>query len=220
MSSHQAVAYTSSVIAIVQKREPGLDLSPCGDSPCVAYVLHTTCLTQNGRALSVPTCADTLAGMFGDSATAPVGPAGQGNGGSGSQGASGSGIPANGGSGNQGNGGSGNQGGSGPGGQGNGPGPKRQPLGELIGVNLELAGLQGQPVYLSWSIFQQRGTSHLSEKWLGNFVACRLEATTNDDTGTLEMWISLPKHRGPYFIRLTLSTGSASLASMNSGPFY
>src|SRR5262245_15719240 len=252
MSSHQAVAYTSSVIAIVQKREPGLDLSPCGDSPCVAYVLHTTCLTQNGRALPVPMCADTLAGMFGDGATAPVGPAGQGNGGSGSQGASGSGnqgnggsgnqgnggsgnqgnggsgIPANGGSGNQGNGGSGIQGGSGsgiqgssgPGNQGNGPGHKRQPLGELIGVNLELAGLQGQPVYLSWSIFQQSGTSHLSEKWLGNFVAYRLEATTNDDTGTLEMWVPLPKHRGPYFIRLTLSTGSASLASMNSGPFY
>ena len=202
----------------------------------MAYVLHTTCLTQNGRALPVPTCADTLAGMFGDGATAPVRPGNPGNGGPGNQGSNASGIPGNGGSGNPGssgsgnqgssgsgnpgNGGSGIQGGSGPGNQGGGPSPKRQPLGELIGVNLELAGLQGQPVYLSWSIFQQRGTGHLSEKWLGNFVAYRLEATTNDDTGTLEMWVPLPRHRGPYFIQLTLSTGSASLASMKSGPFY
>jgi hypothetical protein len=142
--------------------------------------------------------------MFGAGATAPVRPGGQGNSGPGGQGNSGSGI----------------RGSGGPGNQGNGPTPKRQPLGELIGVNLELAGLRGQPVYLSWSIFQQSGPSHLSEKWLGNFVAYRLEATTDDDTGTLEMWIPLPKHRGPYFIRLTLSTGSASLTSTNSGPFY
>ena len=94
-------------------------------------------------------------------------------------------------------------------------------MGELISVNLELAGLQGQPVYLSWSIFPESGSSHLSKNWLGNFVAYRLEATTNDDTGTLEMWIPLPKHHGPYFIQLTLSTsGGSSLASMRSGPFY
>ena len=226
----------------------------------MTYVLTTTCLTQNGRALPVPSCAGKLAGMFGGGATAAVGPGdqgnsgpgnqgnsgpgnqgnsgsgnqgnsgpgnqgnsgsgNQGNSGPGNQGNSGSGNQGNSGSGNQGNSGPGNQGNSGPGNQGNGPRPKRQPLGELISVNVELAGLQGQPVYLSWSIFQQSGPSHLSEKWLGNFVAYRLEATTNDDTGTLEMWIPLPKHRGPYFIQLTLSTSSASLASRNSGPFY
>jgi hypothetical protein len=183
--------------------------------------------------------------MFGGGATAPMGPGDQGNSGPGNQGNSGSGGQGNSGPGNQGNSGSGGQGNSGPGNQGNsgsggqgdsGPGnqgnsggqgsqgneprPKRQPLGELISVNVELAGLQGQPVYLSWSIFQQSGPSHLSEKWLGNFVAYRLEATTNDDTGTLEIWIPLPKHRGPYFIQLTLSTSGASLASRKSVPFY
>ena len=203
----------------------------------MAYVLNTTCLTQDGEALPVGACAGRLAGMFGGGATAPVGPGDQGNNGPGDQGNNGPGDQGNNGSGNQGNNGSGNQGSNGPGNQGssqgssqgsngpgsqgsNGPRPKRQPLGELISVNLELAGLRGQPVYLSWSIFQQSGPSHLSEKWLGNFVAYRLEATTNDDTGTLEMWIPLPKHRGPYFIQLTLSTSTASLASMNSGPFY
>ena len=202
----------------------------------MTYVLNTTCLTQDGRALPVPNCADKLAGMFGGGATVPVGPGSQGGSGSGGQGSSGPGSQGGSGSGGQGGSGSGSQGSSGSGSQGSGPGsqggsgsgsqgssgpsPKRQPLGELIGVNVELAGLKGQPVYLSWSIFQQSGPSHLSEKWLGNFVAYRLEATTNDDTGTLEMWIPLPKHHGPYFVQLTLSTSSASLASGRSGPFY
>jgi hypothetical protein len=93
-------------------------------------------------------------------------------------------------------------------------------LGELIGVNLELAGLQGQPVILSWSIFEKDGQNHLPKTWLGNFAAYRLEATTGDDTGTLEMWIPLPKQHGPYFVRLTLTTPSGdSLASMDSGLF-
>jgi hypothetical protein len=74
---------------------------------------------------------------------------------------------------------------------------------------------------LSWSIFQEGGSqNHLPENWLGNFVAYRLEATTNDDTGTLEMWIPLPKQPGPYFVRLTMTTTDGiSLASMDSSPF-
>ena len=97
---------------------------------------------------------------------------------------------------------------------------QRQPLGELISVNLELLGLQGQPVFLSWSIFQEGGQNNLSGNWLGNFVAYRLEGTTSDDTGTLEMWIPLPKQPGPYFVHLSLSTaGGDNLTSMDSGPF-
>jgi hypothetical protein len=103
--------------------------------------------------------------------------------------------------------------------QSNAGSAKKQPLGELVSVDLQLTGLQGQPVFLSWSIFQERGPSHLSGKWLKNFVAYRLEATTDNDTGTLEMWIPLPKQHGPYFVRLTLTTAGASLASMDSGPF-
>jgi len=108
----------------------------------------------------------------------------------------------------------------GSGSQGSEPIAKRQPLGELLSADVELAGLQSQPVLLSWSIFQEGGQNHLPENWLGNFVAYRLEATTNDDTGTLEMWIPLPKQPGPYFVRLTMTTiGGVSLASMDSGPF-
>jgi hypothetical protein len=87
---------------------------------------------------------------------------------------------------------------------------------------MELAGLRGQPVFLSWSIFQDGGHTSLFGKWLNNFVAYRLEATTNDDTGTLEMWIPLPKLPGPFFIHLSLAPYGArlaSLASTDSNPF-
>ena len=107
----------------------------------------------------------------------------------------------------------------GPGTQSGGPGTQSEPLGELVNVNVELSGLRGQPVLLLWSIFQKGGQSNLFGKWLSDFVAYRLAATTNDDTGTLEMWIPLPKQPGPYFIHLTLTTSGANLASMNSGLF-
>jgi hypothetical protein len=105
---------------------------------------------------------------------------------------------------------------AGSGGQGS---VDRQPLGELISVDVELTGLQGQSIFLSWSIFPENASGSLPAKWSDNFVAYRLVPTTNDDTGSLEMWIPLPEQQGPYFVRLTLTTGDASLASMDSGPF-
>jgi hypothetical protein len=94
-----------------------------------------------------------------------------------------------------------------------------EPLGELISLNMELVGLRGQPVFLSWSIFQTGGHNSMFGKWVKNFVAYRLVATTDDDTGSLDMWIPLPKVTGPYFIQLKLTTGGADLASMDSDPF-
>ena len=92
-------------------------------------------------------------------------------------------------------------------------------MGELVSVNIELEGLRGKFVYLSWSIFQKGSQTNLFGKWLNSFVAYRLQATTDDDTGSLEMWIPLPKMPGPYFIRLSLTTDGASLASTDSDPF-
>ena len=106
-----------------------------------------------------------------------------------------------------------------PGSQGGTPGSRRVPLGELVSVNLELVGLRGQPILLSWSIFQEGSQANLFGKWLSDFASYRLEATTNDDTGTLEMWIPLPKQHGPFFIHLSLTTDGVGLASADSGPF-
>ena len=43
--------------------------------------------------------------------------------------------------------------------------------------------------------------------------------TTDDDSGSLKIWIPLPKTPGPYFIQLSLTTDGANLASMTSDPF-
>jgi len=72
---------------------------------------------------------------------------------------------------------------------------------------------------LSWLIFQQGGQNHLFGHWLDNFTAYRLETTTDDDTGTLEMWIPLPKVPGPYFLHLSLTSNGASMASADSDLF-
>lgn len=44
-------------------------------------------------------------------------------------------------------------------------------------------------------------------------------ATTEDDTGSLDVWVPLPVAPGPYFIRLILASDGARLASMDSSPF-
>jgi hypothetical protein len=96
---------------------------------------------------------------------------------------------------------------------------KKEPLGELVSVNIELQGLRGQFVFLSWSIFQKGSHNNLFGRWLSDFVAFRLQATTDDDSGSLKIWIPVPKTPGPYFIQLSLTTDGANLASMTSDPF-
>jgi hypothetical protein len=223
MSANKAAAYANHVGALVQTLAPGYYLFPSGQSGdiWVSESIHSYgCPPSNGRALGWRDCAHRIAGLVNDGASVELGPGSQNSGGPGSQNSGGPGSQNSGGPGSQNSGGPGSQNSGGPGSQNSGTSTKRQPLGELISVNLELAGLQGQPVFLSWSIFQKDGQNHLSANWLGNFDAYRLEATTSDDTGTLEMWIPLPKQHGPYSVHLTLTTASGdSLASMNSGPF-
>jgi hypothetical protein len=94
-----------------------------------------------------------------------------------------------------------------------------QPVGEFVTADLELKGLKGQPVTLSWSIFAQDSADQLPSQWEGHFVVYRLVATTDDDSGTVALWVPLPRQHGPYVVRLTLSLGSADLAGVETGPF-
>jgi hypothetical protein len=103
--------------------------------------------------------------------------------------------------------------------KGQGSEGNRDLLGELISVDFQLEGLRDKPIFLKWLIFQKGGQNHLFGNWATHFVAYRLEATTEDDTGTLEMWIPLPKVPGPYFLQLDLSTERAGLASAESDLF-
>jgi hypothetical protein len=97
--------------------------------------------------------------------------------------------------------------------------PKGEPLGVVVSTNLELVGLRGKPVLLSWSMWQQGGKKRLFGNWLNTNLAYRLVATTDHDTGTLDMWVPLPKAPGSYFIRVKLTADRSPLASADSTLF-
>jgi hypothetical protein len=214
-------SYEREVVAAVQRQMPRL-LIPSGNCPLMPTsqtsqsatappgsnrhdrLVVGTAVNQQGNPVPPAAAAKSILAILGQTQTVSIGPGTQG-GTPGSQ----SGAPSS----------PGTQGGT-PGSQSGAPGSKQVPLGELISVNLELAGLQGQPVLMSWSIFQEGSHTNLFGKWLNDFAAYRLESTTNDDTGTLEMWIPLPKLKGPFFIHLSLTTADGvGLASADSGPF-
>lgn len=94
-------------------------------------------------------------------------------------------------------------------------GGRPDPLGQLISVNVHLIGLRGQPVLLSWSIYSRSARRRLFGNWLRNFAAYRLVASTEDDTGNVEVWIPLPKAPGPYVVHLHLIADGVALTSGN-----
>ena len=196
MSAHAAVAYANQVAALAEKMDPGIYIPKCRPGNlCPVYDLGPDCRNSAFLIKNRSNCVASKAAQLTETRLL-------------------------GGTGNPSSGGPGNPSSAGPGNPSSGTSTKRQPLGELISVNLELAGLKGQQVFLSWSIFPKNGSNHLSKNWLGEFIAYRLVATTNDDTGTLQLWIPLPKQLGPYFVRLNLMTAEdVNLASMDSNPF-
>jgi FHA domain len=98
-------------------------------------------------------------------------------------------------------------------------GGKLEPLGAVVDVNVELEGLRGRPVLLTWSIWQQGGETRLFGKWLETTAAYRLEATSNHDTAGFNIWVPMPKEPGPYVVRLALTADGVSIASTISQPF-
>jgi hypothetical protein len=97
--------------------------------------------------------------------------------------------------------------------------PTGEPLGVVVSADLELIGLRGKPVLLTWSMWQQGGKKRLYGNWLNRNLAYRLEATTDHDTTTLDLWIPLPKLPGRYFIRVNLAADQSPLASADSPSF-
>jgi hypothetical protein len=96
---------------------------------------------------------------------------------------------------------------------------KGEPVGVVVSADLELVGLRGKPVMLSWSMWQQGGRKRLYGNWLNRNLAYRLKATTDHDTATLDLWIPLPKSSGPYFVRVALTTAGTRLAGADSPLF-
>lgn len=96
---------------------------------------------------------------------------------------------------------------------------KLEPVGAVVDMNVELEGLRGRPVLLTWSIWQQGGESRLFGNWLGTTAAYRLEATSDHDTAGFDLWVPTPREPGSYVVRLALTADDVTIASGNSQPF-
>ncbi|MGH9249396.1 MAG: hypothetical protein ACRD0W_07775 [Acidimicrobiales bacterium] len=97
--------------------------------------------------------------------------------------------------------------------------PGGEPLGVVVTADIELIGLRNRPVMLSWEMWQQGGHVRLYGEWLNTNLAYLLEATTDHDTTSVDLWIPLPQGPGPYFIRLLLAAEQSALASADSESF-
>jgi hypothetical protein len=68
-------------------------------------------------------------------------------------------------------------------------------------------------------MWQTGGDVRLHGDWLNSNLAYRLQAVTDHDTVTIDMWVPLPKPPGPYFVRVDINSGNTRLASSDSEPF-
>lgn len=94
-----------------------------------------------------------------------------------------------------------------------------EPLGVIITADLELIGLRGQPVLLSWEMYQQGGAKRLHGDWLNPNLAYRLVAEAESDSTTQDIWIPLPRSAGPFFVRVLVKVDGTRLDSEDSDPF-
>jgi hypothetical protein len=96
----------------------------------------------------------------------------------------------------------------------------QEPVGVLVSADIELTGLHDKPVMLTWSMYQAAGETRLHGDWLNSNLAYRLQARTNRDTTSVDLWIPLPLSAGSYFVRVDLIREDGSpLARAESEPF-
>lgn len=98
---------------------------------------------------------------------------------------------------------------------------KRDPVGALVTVNMDLQGLRGQHLLLFWRLFPKAGTRPLPHGWWKTTVAYRLTPGTDHDSASVDMWVPVPKAKGPYTINLimALEGNDARLASYDTAAF-
>jgi hypothetical protein len=94
-----------------------------------------------------------------------------------------------------------------------------EPLGMRVGVNVEVFGLRGQKLLLSWSVLQRSGCVPLPDPWLSSNVGYRLQPSSDRDMGHYEFWIPVPKASGQYFVSLILTTNGKALTAAESKDF-
>jgi hypothetical protein len=94
-----------------------------------------------------------------------------------------------------------------------------EPLGVVVSTDLDLSGLRGKALTLSWSMWQEAGGIRLSGDWLNDNLAYRIEPRTDHATTTLDVWIPMPREPGSYFVRVDLRNGPTRIDSGESERF-
>jgi hypothetical protein len=102
-----------------------------------------------------------------------------------------------------------------------GKGPAtREAVGVVVSVDVDLGGLRGKPVLLSWQMWQVGTGKRLFGDWLNEHLAYELTADTDHDTTGGDFWIPLPAAKGTYFIRAWLTQNDVPLATIDSPPVH
>jgi hypothetical protein len=94
-----------------------------------------------------------------------------------------------------------------------------EPLGVVVTADLDLAGLRGEPVFLTWEMFGSGGSKQLHGEWLNENLAYRIQPRTDHDTATVDLWIPLPPDPGPYVVKVKATYAGSGLDSAQAGPF-
>ena len=90
----------------------------------------------------------------------------------------------------------------------------RNPLGWVVAVNLDISGLDGEPLLLTWSL----DGLDVPLTWRSDTVAYRLMPTTDHDGGSVEVWVPDLKRRGVYLVNLELARGSDGVVLYRGDP--
>lgn len=93
------------------------------------------------------------------------------------------------------------------------------PLGVLVDANLHLQGLRDRTLDLRWSIYELGASGGLSVKWLREVEASHVIGHSDDYTVAVDFWVPMPKRRGDYVLRLTVTDGDTRLHTKLSDPF-
>jgi hypothetical protein len=90
----------------------------------------------------------------------------------------------------------------------------RNPLGWVVAVNLDISGLDGEPLLLTWSL----DGLDVPLTWRSDTVAYRLMPTTDHDGGSVEVWVPDLKRPGAYLVNLELARGSDGVVLYRATP--
>ncbi|MFC5175183.1 hypothetical protein [Nocardioides taihuensis] len=99
------------------------------------------------------------------------------------------------------------------------PGSEGEPVGELVSADVELTGLRGESVDVLWSMFGRSARGPLPPAWQGSHLAYRLHPSSDHDTGSVSLWVPVPRAPGKYVIQLELRVDGAALDTADTRPF-